>query len=52
MPHDIIGGAIGHNHAHGDHLGSSLKPEDEAADLQTLTAQFIDGLVNADDNSA
>ncbi len=52
MPHDIVGGHIGHNHAHGDHLHSHLKPEDQAADLQVLTAQFIDGFVQAADKAA
>ncbi|MEL6204612.1 MAG: hypothetical protein AAFR47_04785 [Pseudomonadota bacterium] len=51
MPHDILGGAVGHNHAH-DHLHSHLRPEDEAAELQVLTAQFIDGFVSAADKSA
>ena len=51
MPHDIINGSIGHNHSH-DHLHSHLKPEDEAADLQVLTTQFIDGFVQAADKSA
>lgn len=51
MPHDIINGHIGHNHA-ADHLHSHLKPEDEAADLQVLTAQFIDGFVQAADKAA
>ena len=51
MPHDIVNGHIGHNHAN-DHLASHLKPEDEAADLQVLTAQFIDGFVQAKDKSA
>jgi agmatinase len=37
----------GHNHAHADHLHSHLTPEDEAADLQVLTAQFIDGFVDS-----
>ena len=52
MPHDIVGGHIGHNHAHGDHLHSHIAPEDAAADLQILTAQFIDGFVQAADKSA
>lgn len=51
MPHDIIGGAIGHNHAH-DHLHSHLKPEDEAAELQVLTTQFIEGFLQASDKTA
>lgn len=51
MPHDIVNGAIGHNHAH-DHLHSHVPPEDEAADLQVLTDQFIDGFVQAKDKAA
>ena len=51
MPHDIINGHIGHNHAN-DHLHSHLKPEDEAADLQVLTREFIDGFVSAKDKAA
>ena len=51
MPHDIVNGHIGHNHSN-DHLASHLKPEDEAADLQVLTAQFIDGFVQARDKAA
>jgi hypothetical protein len=48
MPHDIVNGHIGHNHDH-DHLHSHLPPEDEAAELQVLAAQFIDGFVAAKD---
>ena len=48
MPHDIVNGHIGHNHA-ADHLHSHLKPEDEAAELQVLAEQFIDGFVAARD---
>ena len=51
MPHDIVGGHIGHNHSH-DHLHSHLKPEDEAAELQVLATQFIDGFVQATDKMA
>ena len=51
MPHDIVGGHIGHNHAH-DHLHSHLPPEDEAAELQVLATQFIDGFVEAKDKMA
>lgn len=51
MPHDIVNGHIGHNHDH-DHLHSHLKPEDEAADLQVLATQFIDGFVQASDKAA
>lgn len=50
MPHDIVNGHIGHNHHHdGDHLHSHLHAEDDAADLQILTAQFIEGFVQAAD---
>lgn len=51
MPHDIVGGHIGHNHAD-DHLHSHLPPEDEAAELQVLATQFIDGFVEAKDKMA
>lgn len=51
MPHDIINGHIGHNHDH-DHLHSHLPPEDEAAELQVLATQFIDGFVAAKDKTA
>lgn len=51
MPHDIIGGHVGHNHA-GDHLHSHLPPEDAAADLQILCTQFIDGFIQAADKTA
>ena len=51
MPHDIVNGHIGHNHDH-DHLHSHFKPEDEAADLQVLAAQFIDGFASATDKMA
>ena len=42
----------GHNHAQADHLHSHLQPEDEAADLQILATQFIDGFVQAADKAA
>ncbi len=51
MPHDIVDGHIGHNHAH-DHLHSHLPPEDAAAELQVLATQFIDGFVQAADKTA
>ena len=51
MPHDIVNGHIGHNHEH-DHLHSHLPPEDEAAELQVLATQFIDGFINAADKAA
>lgn len=42
----------GHNHAHGDHLHSHMHDQDEAADLQVLAAQFIDGFIQAADKSS
>jgi len=51
MPHDIVNGHIGHNHA-ADHLHSHLKPEDEASDLQILCSQFIEGFQAATDKAA
>ncbi|SNT23099.1 hypothetical protein [Tropicimonas sediminicola] len=50
--HDHAPHGEGHNHAHGDHLHSHMHAEDEAADLQVLATQFIDGFVNAADKSA
>ena len=47
MPHDIVDGHIGHNHAR-DHLHSHLPPEDAAEELQVLATQFIDGFVKAE----
>lgn len=41
-PHD-------HNHAQPDHLHSHMHEADEAADLQLLTVQFIDGFREAKD---
>lgn len=52
MPHDIVNGHIGHNHDHPDHLHSHIPPEDEAAALQTLATQFIDGFIQAADKAA
>ena len=49
MPHDIIGGHIGHNHDHPDHLHSHMNEADDAAELQLLTEQFIDGFIAAKD---
>lgn len=42
----------GHNQPHPGPLHSHLAPEDEAADLQVLTAQFIDGFIQAADKTA
>ncbi|WP_342077776.1 hypothetical protein [Yoonia sp. SS1-5] len=52
MPHDIVGGHIGHNHSHGDHLHSHMDAADEAAAIQVLATQFIDGFVQAADKTA
>ena len=42
-PHD-------HNHPHdGDHLHSHMHHHDDAADLQVLATQFIDGFLSAKD---
>lgn len=51
MPHDIVNGHIGHNHA-AEHLHSHLKPEDVASDLQVLCTQFIEGFQAATDKAA
>lgn len=50
--HDHIHPGAGHNHSHGDHLHSHLHDEDEAADIQVLATQFIDGFVQANDKSS
>jgi hypothetical protein len=42
----------GHNHAHANHLHSHMDPADEAAELQVLTGQFIDGFREARDKAA
>ncbi len=42
----------GHNHTHPDHLHSHMHDADEAAELQVLTAQFIDGFISAKDKTA
>ncbi|MEO0342179.1 MAG: hypothetical protein AAF198_01955 [Pseudomonadota bacterium] len=57
MPHDFHDHpnhhpGEGHNHAHADHLHSHMHHEDEAADLQVLAAQFIDGYLNAADKTS
>ena len=54
MPHDHDHHhhGVGHNHSHGDHLHSHLHDEDEAADIQVLATQFIDGFVQANDKSS
>lgn len=45
-------GGHGHNHAHGDHLHSHMDAADEAADLQVLATQLIDGFVQAADKAS
>ncbi|OIQ32894.1 MAG: hypothetical protein BM562_03930 [Alphaproteobacteria bacterium MedPE-SWcel] len=42
----------GHNHPHGDHLHSHMHHEDEAADLQVLATQFIEGFLQATDKTS
>lgn len=42
----------GHNHADADHLHSHLHPEDEAADLQVLATQFVEGFLQASDKTS
>ncbi|MBS0124039.1 hypothetical protein [Thetidibacter halocola] len=49
--HDHPHGA-GHNHAHPDHLHSHMHNGDDAADLQVLATQFIDGFVQAADKTS
>lgn len=41
-PHD-------HNHTHSDHLHSHMHDADEAAELQVLATQFIEGFSQASD---
>ncbi|OOY26977.1 hypothetical protein BMI90_14775 [Thioclava sp. L04-15] len=50
--HDHAHHGHGHNHAHGEHLHSHMHHEDEAADLQVLATQFIDGFVQASDKTS
>lgn len=58
MPHDhphqdhAHSHGHGHNHAHPDHLHSHMHDPDLAAELQVLSAQFIDGFVHARDKSS
>lgn len=55
MPHDHAHNhhhhhhGPGHNHDHADHMHSHMHEVDEAAELQVLTAQFIDGFAAAKD---
>jgi len=50
--HDHAPHGAGHNHAHGDHLHSHMHEQDEAADIQVLATQFIDGFMQAKDKSS
>lgn len=56
MPHDHAHGHDhphhGHNHAHPDHLHSHMHHADEAADLQVLATQFIEGFLQASDKTS
>lgn len=52
MAHNHPAAGAGHNHHHADHLHSYMAGEDQAADLQVLTAQFIDGFQSAQDKTA
>ena len=51
MPHDIVDGRIGHNHAE-THLHSHMPDADRAAELQVLAGQFIEGFTAATDKTA
>ena len=51
-PHDHAHHGHGHNHAHGGHLHSHMHHEDEAADLQVLATQFIEGFLQASDKTS
>lgn len=42
----------GHNHAGPDHLHSHIHDHDRAKELQVLSAQFIDGFIQARDKSS
>ncbi len=42
----------GHNHPDADHLHSHMHERDDAADIQVLTDQFIDGFTAARDKMA
>ena len=49
MPHDF---PHTHNQAQADHLHSHMHHADEAADLQVLATQFIDGFIEAKDKTS
>lgn len=50
--HDHAHHGHGHNHAHGEHLHSHMHHEDQAADLQVLATQFIEGFLQAKDKTS
>ena len=50
--HDHAPHGHGHNHAQPDHLHSHMHDPDMAAELQVLSAQFIDGFVQARDKTS
>lgn len=50
--HDHSHPGHGHNHSHGDHLHSHMHHQDEAADLQVLATQFIEGFLQAGDKTS
>lgn len=50
--HEHTHHAHGHNHSHGDHLHSHMDHADEAADLQVLAIQFIEGFLQASDKTS
>ncbi len=55
MPHDHAHSHThgpGHNHAGPDHLHSHIHDHDRAEELQVLSAQFIDGFIQARDKSS
>ena len=52
-PHDHGHHPHDHNHPHdAEHLHSHMHHEDEAADLQVLATQFIDGFLKAADKTS
>ena len=50
--HDHAHHGHGHNHAQGDHLHSHMHDHDDAADLQVLAVQFIEGFLQANDKAS
>lgn len=50
--HDHAPHGAGHNHAHADHMHSHMHDQDDAADLQVLAVQFIDGYLQAKDKAS